>query len=96
VSLGLALLVTGSIPFLSFLHLLVYPIAAIYLGLNGYELAWRHRAYHSVEQLRDTEREWTAWGVVWAALVVLGILLLVLYMGVVLEEISRGIEDLGY
>jgi hypothetical protein len=59
---GFLLLVSVTIPFVSLIHLLLYPLACIYLGLNGYEMAWKHSPYHSVEQLREREVIWGWWG----------------------------------
>ncbi len=59
---GFLLLLSVYIPFVGLFHFLLYPLTGIYLGLNGYELAWKHSPYHSVEQLRDRERAWSWWG----------------------------------
>ena len=37
--------------------------AAIWLGVVGHRLAWRHREFASVEQFRETMRVWNTWGV---------------------------------
>ena len=37
-------------------------MAAIYLGVNGNELAWRSRRFESVAQFRQVQRRWDMWG----------------------------------
>jgi len=93
---GLFLMLSLGIPFAGFLHVFLYPAAALYLGFNGYELAWKHQPYHSVEQLREREREWTMWGIFLAVLTFLLVGFGLLYMRVIFEQAMQGIEDLGW
>jgi hypothetical protein len=94
-SLGLALIFTFSLPFVGLFHLALYPAAAIYLGLNGYELAWRHQPYHSVEQLRLREHEWTLWGIAFNAAFVIAVLLFLVYLRTAFQEVVRQLPGLG-
>ncbi|MCJ7751527.1 MAG: hypothetical protein MUQ65_10605, partial [Armatimonadetes bacterium] len=48
--------------------------AAIYLGVNGSELAWRSRSFGSVEEFRAVQRRWDGWGsIVFAATIALSV-----------------------
>jgi len=90
---GFALLLSLGVPFLWPLHLVLLPGLALYLGLNGYEMAWRHQPYHSVEQLKERERTWILWGLVWNILGA-GALLVTVFYGVVL--VQDVLWELGY
>ncbi len=81
VTAGFLLQISMGVPLLNLLHVLLYPLVGIYLGLNGYQTAWRHQPYHSLEQLRDREREWTVWGFTVVVLALLGFLVLFLVFG---------------
>jgi hypothetical protein len=83
------------VPFVSMFHLLVYPGTAIYLGLNGYEIAWRNQPYHSLEQMRDREREWVVWGIVLNVVFLLGLLIFLVYLRTFVQEVLEGMQDLG-
>ena len=61
-TLGFLLLLSACVPFFGLAHLVFYPAAALYLGFNGYELAWREQPYHSIGQLEERERAWMLWG----------------------------------
>lgn len=95
VSLGFILLASTTIPLINVVHLVLYPVTAVYLGLQGYEISWRHRAYHSVEQLLDGEREWALWGALFLVLFVGALLLTMLYMRGAMSEIWHGMESAG-
>lgn len=68
VTWGMILLITASLPVIGFAHILLYPIVAFYLGKKGYEIAWRHRPYHSLEQMQENHKEWFLWGVIFKVL----------------------------
>jgi hypothetical protein len=71
---GIAMLVIGFIPFVGIINL----GASIYLGINGYKLAWQNRRYDSIEQFKAVETKWMQWGIaLWLLGVVCGILLLI-------------------
>lgn len=92
---GFLLLLTTAVPLLNVLHLILYPATAIYLGLQGYEISWRHRAYHSVEQLRDGEREWAWWGALVLLLVVGGVFLSLVYLRGAMDQVWREMDLMG-
>lgn len=50
-------------------------IVAIYLGIQGNELAWQKRQWKSPAQFKATQKVWTTWGV---AILVVGIALWIL------------------
>lgn len=93
---ALILWISMSVPFLGLLHLLLYPGTAIYLGLNGYEVSWRYRGYHSVVDLQESETEWMIWGVVLNLFLVLSIFLWLLYFRTMLGGIWEEMEALGW
>jgi hypothetical protein len=86
VGAGFVLLLALGVPFLWPLFLVGIPGLALYLGLRGYEIAWRHQPLHSVEQLVDRERAWVLWGLVWNVLLWGGALLVILYGTAVVED----------
>ncbi len=92
---GMILVVSAYVPFVAFLHLLIYPAAGIWLGLNGYQEAWRHRGYHSVAQLRQEEREWALWGVIGVVLALGGLVVMLLLMAPAFQEAMRTARDMG-
>jgi hypothetical protein len=94
-SAGLGLLASTCIPFFSLFHVLLYPGTAIYLGLNGYELAWRSQPYHSVEQMRDRQREWVIWGIVLNVLFFLFLVFMLVYMRTMFQTMMDQMGDLG-
>ena len=94
-SLGMFLLVSAAIPIVGWVHVLVYPITAVLLGLSGHETAWRHRAFHSIDQLQEIERTWTLWGLFVAVFCFLGALFLLVYFAASLEEAMRFMEEAG-
>lgn len=91
---GLLLMVSVSIPFVSMIHLLLYPLAGIYLGLNGYEMAWKHSPYHSVDQLRDRERVWGWWGVAGVILFMGFILLILAFWATLTASLREALQGL--
>lgn len=95
-SAGLVLMLSAGVPFVSFLHLLVYPLTAIYLGLNGYEVAWKSQPYHSVRQLQDKEREWIIWGVLINLMVFVGLVLSMLYLRAFFGQMMQSVEEMGW
>jgi hypothetical protein len=95
-STGLLLILTTTVPFVCLLHFLIYPVTAIYLGLNGYEVSWRYRTAHSIEQLRDGEREWIIWGVVCILLILLGTLFFVVYLKAFVSQAWQEMETMGW
>jgi hypothetical protein len=91
---GLLLLLSAYIPFVSMFHLLIYPMTGIYLGLNGYEMAWKHSPYHSVAQLRDRERVWGWWGLVGVMLFMAFVLIVLAFwasLAAVVREAFQGL-----
>jgi hypothetical protein len=95
VAAGMLLMLSTGVPFFNLLHFAVYPILGIYLGLNGYEQAWRHQPYHSTEQLRLRERDWAIWGFV-AVVLVLGCLVFTaLVFAPFYREALRTVQDMG-
>ena len=36
----------------------------IYIGIQGKELAWKHRRFDSIQQYEETMRAWNTWGLV--------------------------------
>jgi hypothetical protein len=76
---GLVGLLGGFVPIAS-----IFPIVAlvyaIYIGIQGRELAWRGRKFASVGQYEETMTVWNTWG---AALAVVSVLLGVLFYFVV-------------
>ncbi len=94
IGVALLLMASASIPFVAVLHLLLYPMVGIYLGLNGYELAWKHSPYHSVEQLRERERSWTLWGAVVVALFLVAVLMVFAFWAVIATGMREALQDL--
>ena len=93
---GLLLMLSTAIPFVFFLHFIIYPATAVYLGLNGFENSWRFKPYHSVQQLRESEREWAIWGVVCTVVLLLGVVFFMVYLRAVVEEVWREMDTLGW
>lgn len=50
------------VPYIGFL-------VAIYLGIKGRELAWRHKRWDSIEHFNRVQRSWSKWGLI----IVLGV-----------------------
>jgi hypothetical protein len=94
-SFGILLVLSSFLPLVSAFHLLLYPAFAIYLGLNGYETAWRHAPYHSVEQLRDREREWMFWGFIAVIVFLVSVLLFAIYFGTFFMDAMRELEGMA-
>ena len=88
VTIGFLLLLSMGIPVVFWLHLLLYPAVGIYLGLNGFRLAWRYQPYHGLEQLREREREWTAWGFLMVGVVVIVLALALAFLGSFLRQMN--------
>lgn len=46
----------------------LFPIATlvyfIYIGIQGRELAWRNKRFHSIDEYRSSMRSWNRWGLV--------------------------------
>jgi hypothetical protein len=79
-ALGILLLLAGFIPIVG---LLTGIGSAIYLGINGYKLAWQNRRFDSVEHLREVENKWKIAAVIWVVFCFLmGILWVVLMASV--------------
>lgn len=64
---GLFAFIHGSVLW-GVLHFVAAPVAAIYLGIYGKQLAWRNRRFDSIEQYQATLRAWNLWGIVCLAL----------------------------
>ena len=96
VTLGLLLSLSWAIPLVGWLNLLACPILGIYLGLNGYEQAWRHQPYHDLEQLRTREREWSIWGFVGVILFLVGIAFFMAFLAPVYREVLDNMEGFGW
>ncbi len=94
-TLGLLLTLSGAIPLLNWLTLLAYPVAGIVLGLKGFEVAWRHQPYHSVEQLEEREREWAIWGFIGIVLLVVGASLFIAFLLPMYREMLGAMEGYG-
>lgn len=93
-SLGILLTLSALVPFLGFIHLAIYPATALYLGYNGYELAWREQPYHSIGQLRDRERTWTLWGAALSVVFFITLLMSLLYLRFLGNQVDQFIEEL--
>ena len=93
-TLGFLLLLSAWVPFFGLAHLVFYPAAALYLGLNGYELAWREQPYHSIGQLEERERAWMLWGA--ALFIVFFVILLIalVYLRFLAGEVDNFIQGL--
>ena len=63
------------VPFLGSLFSLAGLAGAIYQGLHGNEWAWQNRRWDSLQQFKDTQRVWMIWGLILAALGVVGIVI---------------------
>jgi hypothetical protein len=94
VTLGFLLTLSACVPFLWLAHLIFYPAAAFYLGLNGYEMAWREQPYHSIGQLRDRERIWTLWGAALSVMLLAGFVLALAYLRFLGSELYDVIDAL--
>lgn len=66
--------------------LLALPVA-IYLGVKGNELAWRHRRFDSVEHFQRVQRIWAVVGIA------LTLLVTVIYIGVAILGVLSGGTD---
>ena len=95
VSWGMVLLVSSLVPFLSFLHLFAYPLIALTLGFRGYEMAWRHQPYHSLDQMRESERTWGVWGLLSVVAFVAVMVLSFFYLRVMMGDAMKLLEDAG-
>lgn len=95
VSTGVLLILSSFLPLVSAFHLVLYPAFAVYLGLNGYETAWRNQPYHSVEQLRDREREWMLWGFIGVIVFLGSALLFAIYFGSFFMDAMRELEGMA-
>jgi len=93
-TLGFLLLLTACVPFLGLAHLVFYPAAALYLGLNGYELAWREQPYHSVHQLEERERVWMFWGAALFIVFFVTLLVALVYLRFLAGQVDDFIEGL--
>jgi hypothetical protein len=93
---ALVLWISMGLPFLGFLHLFLYPATAIYLGLNGFEVSWRYRSYHSVAGLQESEREWMIWGVVLNLLVIFSVFISLVYFRTMFTGMWEGMESMGW
>lgn len=93
-TLGFLLLLSACVPFFGLAHLVFYPAAALYLGLNGYELAWREQPYHSIGQLQERERAWMLWGAALFIMVFVILLLALVYLRFLAGEVDDFIQGL--
>jgi hypothetical protein len=93
-TLGFLLILSACVPFLGLAHLVFYPAAALYLGLNGYELAWREQPYHSIGQLEERERGWRLWGAALFTVFFVLLLLTLIYLRFVAGEVDDFLEGL--
>ncbi|HET9234040.1 MAG TPA: hypothetical protein VFP10_07885 [Candidatus Eisenbacteria bacterium] len=93
-SVGILLALSALVPFLSFIHLLLYPATALYLGYNGYELAWREQPYHSIGQLRERERAWMLWGAALSLVLFIMLFMSLLYLRFLGDQVDQFIEEL--
>jgi hypothetical protein len=82
---GMLLTLTAVVPPLCLLHLVAYPAAAIYLGRNGHEIAWRYQPFRSVEDMTARQGEWVLWGWIFKAFLLLSLVFLVVYLAWVLS-----------
>jgi hypothetical protein len=65
--LGLFAFVHGSALW-GVLYFLIFPVYAIYIGIQGKELAWRSRRFESEMQYAETMRAWNLWGIIFLVL----------------------------
>ena len=93
---ALVLWISMSVPFLGLIHFFLYPATAIYLGLNGYEVSWRYRGYHSMAGLQESEREWMIWGVVLNLLAIFSVFIWLVYFRTMLTGMWEGMETMGW
>jgi len=92
-TLGFLLLLSACVPFFGLAHLVFYPAAALYLGLNGYELAWREQPYHSIHQLQERERPWMLWGAALFIMLFVMLLLALVYLRFLTGLVDNFIQD---
>ena len=93
-TLGFLLILSACVPFLGLAHLVFYPAAALYLGLNGYELAWREQPYHSIHQLEERERTWMLCGAALFIVLFMALLFALVYLRYLAGEVDNFIQDL--
>jgi hypothetical protein len=96
VTLGLLLALSWTIPLVGWLNFLAYPVIGIYLGLNGFELAWRHQPYHDVEQLATREREWAVWGFIGIILLLVGAAFFMAFVAPIYRDVLSSMEGYGW
>ena len=52
---GIAGLFSGVIPFGSM-------IFSVFMGIKGNDLAWENRHFNSIQEFKDVQGKWSAWG----------------------------------
>jgi hypothetical protein len=95
-TLGFILLFSACVPFTWLFHLFLYPMTALYLGLNGFEIAWRSQPAHSIAQLREREREWIWWGAVYNLLLLGTAAVFLVYLRTVIDEVLWNLQGQGW
>lgn len=93
VTAGFLLLLSMAIPMVGWVHLLLYPAAGIYLGLNGFRLAWRYQSYHGLEQLQEREREWAIWGFIAVVAVLIALAFVLAMLGPLMREVNQMMQQ---
>ena len=53
-------------------------LVAIYLGVQGRELAWRNKRWESLEHFNRVQRRWSLWGLIVPGMALLGIVAAIL------------------
>jgi hypothetical protein len=71
-------------------------MTAFYLGLNGYEIAWRSQPVHSVAQLHEREREWIWWGAAYNLLLLGTVAVCLVYLRTVIDEVLWNLQGQGW
>ena len=70
--IGLACGIACFIPVLNFFGGIGAIVYAIYIGINGKQLAWQNRQFASEQQYAETMKAWNMWGII---LLIVGIVL---------------------
>lgn len=70
---------------------------AIYLGLKGNELAWKAKAWESVEQFLHKQRQWSKWGIIiFCASIVLSIITSIIGVVLIGGAIMGGVDAIDH
>ena len=96
VTIGLILALSWTIPLLGWANFIAYPVIGIYLGLKGFETAWRYQPYHSVEQLEAREREWAVWGFIGIVLLLVGAAFFMAFVAPIYRDVLSSMEGYGW